>query len=229
MYCNYCNGFTNNPKFCGKSCAAKYNNQLRLLNQNTKDKIAKSLSKPYDHDKLIELIDNFYSVSNIAKELKLGETTIRKILKDNNLSIKKKIKEVKPDTVHKTIRNLSNATHCEEHGMEYKYSSGRKYCTRCNTEAVTKTRTNRKIEAVIYKGGKCERCSYDRCLSSLEFHHTDPSQKDFEISNVNKTSFDVLKPELDKCILVCSNCHREIHTELRNDGVLPDWKKKMGE
>ena len=45
---------------------------------------------------------------------------------------------------------------------------------------------------------------------ALEFHHIDSTQKDKDYSNY-KTSFDKLKPELDKCILLCSNCHREHH------------------
>lgn len=69
--------------------------------------------------------------------------------------------------------------------------------------------------AVEYKGGKCSVCGYDRCADALEFHHLDPSQKDFGISSKGYTrSWDKVKEELDKCILVCSNCHREIHSGL---------------
>ena len=74
-----------------------------------------------------------------------------------------------------------------------------------------------KKEAVSYKGGKCEKCGYDKCISALEFHHVDPSQKD---KNLNTRGIDrrkslaTLKPELDKCILVCCRCHREIHENI---------------
>ena len=67
-----------------------------------------------------------------------------------------------------------------------------------------------KENLIHYNGGKCQICGYDRCTSALEFHHIDPSQKDFTISGGTK-SFENLKPEVDKCILVCSNCHRESH------------------
>ncbi len=68
------------------------------------------------------------------------------------------------------------------------------------------------------KGGKCERCGYNKCNRALEFHHLDPTQKDFGISkNLNK-DFDILKQEISKCILVCSNCHAEIHNELYKQG-----------
>lgn len=73
-----------------------------------------------------------------------------------------------------------------------------------------------KEKLVKYKGGKCELCGYCRCYSALDFHHIDPENKSFHISaNLNK-SFDTLKKEVDKCIMVCANCHREIHEGIRN-------------
>lgn len=71
-----------------------------------------------------------------------------------------------------------------------------------------------KQEAVAYKGGKCQICGYDKCLDALDFHHIDPSQKDWSIkSSLMRKSLILgkLKPELDKCALVCCRCHREIH------------------
>ena len=72
-----------------------------------------------------------------------------------------------------------------------------------------------KEQCVEYKGGACEKCGYSKCISALEFHHIDPSKKDFTLSKLKQNKFDdKIKNELDKCILVCANCHREIHEEL---------------
>ena len=71
---------------------------------------------------------------------------------------------------------------------------------------------------IAYKGGKCERCGYDKSSRALEFHHLNPSEKDFGISKVLTRSIQSLKEEVDKCILLCSNCHAEIHDELFNQG-----------
>jgi hypothetical protein len=77
---------------------------------------------------------------------------------------------------------------------------------------VSETRRLAKLKAIEYKGGKSNQCGYDKCPDALIFHHLDPSQKDFGISeNGRSRSFEKMKPELDKCILVCSNCHAEIH------------------
>ena len=67
---------------------------------------------------------------------------------------------------------------------------------------------NEKQKAVDYKGGKCIVCGYSKCLSALEFHHTNPEEKEGYNSH---WTFERNKNELDKCILLCANCHREIH------------------
>jgi 5-methylcytosine-specific restriction endonuclease McrA len=67
--------------------------------------------------------------------------------------------------------------------------------------------------AVENKGGKCEKCGYDRCIDALEFHHLDPTQKDFNISSKGYTrSWERVKVELNKCMILCANCHREFHS-----------------
>jgi hypothetical protein len=66
--------------------------------------------------------------------------------------------------------------------------------------------------AVNYKGGGCQFCGYDRCIEALEFHHLDPTLKDFGISYKGYTrSWERVKEEIDKCTLLCANCHREVH------------------
>lgn len=75
----------------------------------------------------------------------------------------------------------------------------------------------------------CEICGYNKCIEALDFHHRDPSKKDFTISSTRKGgkgvgSWPELKKELDKCILVCSNCHREIHAAGKKyDVFIKEW------
>ena len=73
---------------------------------------------------------------------------------------------------------------CKHHGLtEYVYvKSENKYrCVKCRSAAVQKRRDKTKQLLVEYKGGKCEICGYDKCISALEFHHIDPDTKDFGI------------------------------------------------
>lgn len=89
------------------------------------------------------------------------------------------------------------------------------YCKSCNNRNVLMRQRQFKKICVDYKGGKCIKCGYDKCIAGLEFHHRDPSQKDFTIGQNKNYSEECMKnkiyPELDKCDLVCRNCHAEIH------------------
>lgn len=114
----------------------------------------------------------------------------------------------------------SEIRHCEKHGDVIFYKRDKQWkCSKCTVEAVQKRRDLLKFKAVEYKGGKCEICGYDRNYSALEFHHLDPTQKDFGIAaDGYSKSWEHTKEELDKCILVCANCHRELHN--------PTWTKE---
>lgn len=70
-----------------------------------------------------------------------------------------------------------------------------------------------KLLANLKKDG-CSKCGYNKCDKALEFHHTDPNKKDSAISRLHKTE-DIIK-EAEKCVLLCSNCHRELHAGLFN-------------
>lgn len=75
---------------------------------------------------------------------------------------------------------------------------------------LTMTPQELKKAALIYKGNKCILCGYIRCNAALEFHHINPFQKKANISDIK--NWDDMQKELDKCVLVCSNCHMEIHS-----------------
>ena len=88
-------------------------------------------------------------------------------------------------------------------------------CTKCATDSVIKRRKELIEKAKAYKGNCCQKCGYNKCDSALEFHHIDPSTKLFGISQDGSTrSWIRIKSEVDKCVLVCANCHREIHEGL---------------
>jgi len=86
--------------------------------------------------------------------------------------------------------------------------------TQCGSCTVTLWRRRQKKKAIDYKGGKCERCGYDKCPAALTFHHLDPSKKEFGIAAFGiARRWELVRQELDKCMLVCQNCHAEIHSE----------------
>lgn len=108
---------------------------------------------------------------------------------------------------------------CKSCGREYEYNRSKTSGhtkEKCNSCKVNLRRFAVKERCLEYKGGKCERCGYDKCKRALCFHHVDSQKKEFTIAKAHCRKWEDLKAELDKCILVCSNCHMEIHEELKN-------------
>ena len=90
----------------------------------------------------------------------------------------------------------------------------RKYADRASylKQAVSKRRKLLRLKAIEYKGGKCIFCGYCKYEGALDFHHVNSDSKNFGLSEKGITrSWDKIQKELDKCILVCANCHRELH------------------
>ncbi len=64
-------------------------------------------------------------------------------------------------------------------------------------------------------GNKCKTCGYFKCKNALEFHHLDPSTKDGTVTKILRDKgLKYAMEEIKKCILLCANCHRELHAEV---------------
>jgi len=109
---------------------------------------------------------------------------------------------------------IGAAVECRECGRSYYYNPNAGHQTEiCNSCNANRKRVTVKKKCVEYKGGECERCGYSKCLRALEFHHREPKKKEFSIGTKMSWSWSRLRKELDKCRLLCSNCHCEVHEE----------------
>ena len=94
-----------------------------------------------------------------------------------------------------------------------------------SSEAVKRWRKNTKARMVDSMGGCCQICGYNKTHNALEFHHIDPNEKEmgFGETRANNVKWALLIEELKKCIMLCSNCHKEVHEGIT---VLPiDYRK----
>ena len=167
---------------------------------------------------LEKLLNQGKSMNQISKETNKSLTTIRYWCKKYNLTSfhrqfkfleKKKIgserkcpkcKKILPSTQFYKRRGIENSS---------------TYCKICTSKQTLERIHNLKKEMIKYKGNSCVICGYQKCMGALEFHHTNPKEKDFNLSRIKRYSFNEnIKKELDKCVLVCANCHREIHSKL---------------
>ena len=83
-----------------------------------------------------------------------------------------------------------------------------------NYENVKSYRQRQKENIIYVMGEKCACCGYNKCNSALELHHLNPDEKDFTFSDNTNRAWETVVQELPKTILVCANCHREIHAGL---------------
>jgi len=178
-----------------------------------------------NYNDLNDLINKGLSSWQIAKQVKSSQTNVRYWLKKHNLktnckSFKGGFRPPKRESFLENGKTYAVCSQCEEKkelisDNFYIKPDGRHHvwCKPCSNKKSVKRLRDYKSSCVEYKGGKCQVCSYDKCFGALEFHHLDPNKKDFGISASSKT-LDALKIELDKCAILCSNCHREVHAGL---------------
>lgn len=100
---------------------------------------------------------------------------------------------------------------CQKHYREYKVSLNPNVYKNIENVRVKRARKH-KAEIVNIMGGQCKLCGYNKNYAALEFHHIDPSEKDATPKSLMRNKdIDVIMDEIKKCILVCKNCHTEIH------------------
>ena len=160
-------------------------------------------------EELIKFISQGFSTWDLAKQFNTTQPNIRYWLKKHNLQTIRKQNSINNQRICLTC----NTTKPQE---EF-YKRGKKFmchCKDCFLEKNTIKRLKVKQKAVDYLGGKCSKCGYNKCLAALDFHHINPHEKDKDYTNF-RLSFDKLKTELDKCVLLCANCHREEHHLLK--------------
>lgn len=144
---------------------------------------------------IIVLYNNGETITSIAKKLKLQRKRVYIILERNNVPL--------------IVKQVGECECCNKQLP----NGRRKKCGTCNT-AIRRLRL--KSKCVNYKGGECVHCKLrSENLSVYDFHHLDPNEKDFDltITIIGTMSWDAIKVELDKCILLCSNCHRIEHSK----------------
>ena len=93
-------------------------------------------------------------------------------------------------------------------------------CRRCQLDFKKQKRLTHKIKAIEFLGGKCIMCGIKSdCNDIYDFHHRDPKIKEFSLNYLMNTDWNQIETELNKCDLLCSNCHKITHWKIRNNIV----------
>ncbi len=106
-----------------------------------------------------------------------------------------------------------------EEGFHWKVNgkTRQSMCRPCMTEYQMTRWHQRKLDAIEYKGGVCVDCGQMPHPAAMQFHHLDPGEKDFSWNKGRLKSWGKITKELDKCVLLCANCHTIRHSEYRVD------------
>ena len=164
---------------------------------------------------LILLIGKGLSQREIAKECKCSQGRIKHWLKKFNLKTSGVQFNVKHTATEKCCPICEETKQLEEFYSSHKRIAA--YCKICSNDYHSERVKNVKLKMITYKGSCCEHCKLileNSHYAVFEFHHIDPKQKDPNFCRIKYQKWETIKKELDKCILLCANCHRLEHAKL---------------
>lgn len=117
--------------------------------------------------------------------------------------------------MNRECRSCGETKHIELFAKNKQCRYGREYqCQACRTASINKRRRDNKIKAIDYKGGLCARCGGKFHAAVYDFHHVNLEEKEADPGSLMHRTWERIKEELDKCILLCANCHRLTHAEV---------------
>jgi hypothetical protein len=152
---------------------------------------------------LKELISQGFSSYEIAKQMNCGQTNVRYWLKKFNLTTK--------SLVCKTCGKILEGKRVIFCSMRCKHLEPK---NKQNVYIRQQERgKQRKLSLIKLKGGCCELCGYSKNAAALQFHHEDPTKKEhgLDARKLSNSSWEWCVSELEKCKLLCANCHAETH------------------
>jgi transposase-like protein len=164
-----------------------------------------------DRELLAEIVACGLPVRDMAEVMDRSPTTVRHWLQRHSLTTEPKRRRAMTATAAAAgERELQ--LRCAHHGVtRHALRSDGYRCSRCEVDRVTAWRRKLKRILVEEAGGACVLCGYARFPAALQFHHLDPSTKEFALSREGITrSLARARDEARKCVLLCANCHAEV-------------------
>jgi Zn ribbon nucleic-acid-binding protein len=156
---------------------------------------------------LHELIERGFTLKQIAQECKTSQTNVRYWLKKFGLKLKRGAKGKKPKDF-----TFPRKCSCGENDPDKFYGNKTTVCAECHKKYTLLKGQENRIYILNKLGGRCINCGFDKWKSSLDVHHPDPSQKDIAFSTIRYWSRDKIDKEIEKCVLLCRNCHAAFHS-----------------
>jgi|694.fasta_scaffold50822_3 hypothetical protein len=170
---------------------------------------------------LENLLEQGFSSNQIGKQLGYSGVGIRYYMKKWLLSSIHASIQDKTCYITDTHKQCPKCSEIKELNNFDKRPNGnvQSYCRKCCNDNRYSIIKQHKLTILNELGNCCSNCGYNKNTSALEFHHLEPEHKDFHFGSTKTTNIDKIRKELEKCILVCANCHREIHYPQNNKTI----------
>ena len=165
----------------------------------------------------IELINKNYSQRKIGEELKISQSNVRYWLKKYGINTKNKKHNVKEIFDEKRCPICDEIKPINEFYINKNRKNRNSYCKKCSNEYHTKRMKSIKLKMIQHKGSECLDCGLhlnNTHYSVFDFHHLNPNEKDINFKRIKFQKWNKIIEELDKCVLLCSNCHRIRHANI---------------
>ena len=173
-------------------------------------------------EKIIELINQNLSQREIAEKLNVSQTNLRYWL--NKFELKTNLNKFnKQNYKIYTEKKCPKCQEIKKIGEFYNRSNANRkhdtggYCKICSNKYHVSRVREVKLKMIEYKGGSCQKCGLTikkSHYSVFDFHHRDPKEKDVNFAKIKYQKWEVIQKEIDKCDLLCANCHRLEHAKI---------------
>lgn len=164
-------------------------------------------------DTLQALVTAGRSTYYIAQESGVSTTTVRYWLKKHGLK-----------TAHSQFtKKPYRCNECGDTDPAHFRGHRKSRCFKCHNSTAYAVRREKRQRSIEYRGGMCVICGFDKYPCSLDFHHLDPNTKDDAYESIMSSGWERIRPEIEKCVLLCKNCHTALHCGLV---ALPDRRSK---
>ncbi len=152
---------------------------------------------------LEKLVERGLSTRAIAVSLGTSQTGARYWMRKYGLSTQPKLSAI-----------VRKCCQCGEIDPAKFYGHKRAICGSCHNAYNIKQGRDKRLRAVRELGGRCQACGFNRYMCSLDFHHKNPAAKDPNFRSMRGWSWKRIIAELEKCTLLCKNCHAATHNGL---------------
>lgn len=164
---------------------------------------------------LLVLVERGFTLKQISKECNTSQTNIRYWLSKFGLKLKRGARGKKPKDFQ-----FPRKCSCGETDPNKFYGNKTTVCAKCHLLRTHLKGKENRAYILIRLGGKCINCDFDKWRSSLDVHHLDPKKKDLDFSTIRYWARDRIDKEIEKCVLLCRNCHAAHHSgELVNNNL----------